>query len=193
MVACFQLLVVVTALTLISTSHSAVAPNITDYLSELPPFLGADVATSIPFSFSNGSLSLWLFGDTITGSFSAGHRTIASMPRNSVGLFHTNKGVPQSSFSHSIRHATHPAEFKHVGFWSPDEDSHWLLPHPAKTLHFRQPAAIMSCLLPPCKTVTSCLLQVLANCRFRIKWRHLCICDEYDGFWWRSLSFCAFQ
>jgi hypothetical protein len=131
MIACFQLLVVIATLSLPFPSTSqAIEPNITYYLSESPPFLGADVATSIPISFSNGSLSLWLFGDTITGSFSSGHRTIAAMPRNSVGLFHTNKGVPQSSFSHFIRYAPDPTKLKHIGFWSPDEDLHWLLPLP---------------------------------------------------------------
>jgi hypothetical protein len=131
MVASVQLLVASAFLTLLSASHqqhqkATVEPNITSYLSESPPFLGADVATSIPLSFSNGSISLWLFGDTITGSWEGGHRTIAAMPRNSVGLFHTIKGVPQSSFSHFIRYASDPSTLKHVGFWSPEDASHWL-------------------------------------------------------------------
>jgi hypothetical protein len=131
MVASVQLLVASAFFTLLSASYqqhqeATVEPNITSYLSESPPFLGADVATSIPLSFSNGSISLWLFGDTITGSWEGGHRTIAVMPRNSVGLFHTIKGVPQSSFSHFIRYASDPSTLKHVGFWSPDDASHWL-------------------------------------------------------------------
>lgn len=133
MVASVQLLVASAFFTLLSASYqqhqeATVEPNITSYLSESPPFLGADVATSIPLSFSNGSISLWLFGDTITGSWEGGHRTIAVMPRNSVGLFHTIKGVPQSSFSHFIRYASDPSTLKHVGFWSPDDASHWYWP-----------------------------------------------------------------
>ena len=121
----FQLLVATAVFSLFSTSQASIAPNITYYLSESPPFLGADIATSIPLSLSNGSLSLWLFGDTITGTFSAGQRTITRMPRNSVGLFPTSQGVPQSSLSHFIRYAAVPVESTHVGFWSPPETSHW--------------------------------------------------------------------
>lgn len=123
-----QFLVLAAMLGLFHTTRAIFLPNITYYLSEFPPFLGADIATSIPLSLSNGSLSLWLFGDTITGMFSAGQRTITNMPRNSVGLFHTIQGVPQSSLSHFIRYATVPADVKHVGFWSPPEDSHWYWP-----------------------------------------------------------------
>jgi hypothetical protein len=134
-----QFLVLAAMLGLFHTTRAIFLPNITYYLSEFPPFLGADIATSIPLSLSNGSLSLWLFGDTITGMFSAGQRTITNMPRNSVGLFHTIQGVPQSSLSHFIRYATVPADVKHVGFWSPPEDSHWLCPHQTNcSWHFLQ-------------------------------------------------------
>lgn len=120
-----------------AASSPAIEPNITYYLSEFPPFLGADVATSIPLSTANGTLALWLFGDTITGEFVSGHRSIEAMPRNSVGLLFTNSGVPQSVLSHFIRYATDPATSNHTGFWSPDEDTHWFFP-PAVSLRWMQ-------------------------------------------------------
>jgi hypothetical protein len=51
-------LLTIAVLILFCTSQAIIEPNITLYLSESPPFLGADVATSIPLSFSNGSLSV---------------------------------------------------------------------------------------------------------------------------------------
>ena len=160
-------LLIIAVLNLFRTSLAIIEPNITRYLSESPPFLGADVATSIPLSFSNGSLSLWLFGDTITGTFSAGRRSIAAMPRNSVGLFETNKGVPQASFSHFIRYASDPAKSNHTGFWSPDDDSHWYQPFPDRCMIARKRQ--------------SRLRQVLANRRIRFELQSLCICHECDG------------
>jgi hypothetical protein len=141
--ASLQLLIMASLLGFINMTSANLVPNITYYLSEFPPFLGADIATSIPLSLSNGSLSLWLFGDTITGTFSAGQRTIARMPRNSVGLFHTIQGVPQSPLSHFIRYATVHTDSKHVGFWSPPEDSHWLCPH--QTVCNRQYSSFSQC------------------------------------------------
>ena len=135
----FQLLIVTVAFMCASSSQAALEPNITHYLSIFPPFLGADVATSIPLSTVNGSLSLWLLGDTITGTFSSGQRTITAMPRNSVGLFQTVDGVPQSALAHFIRYATDPQKASHVGFWSPEEESHWLSPD------YSRPASPLDC------------------------------------------------
>ena len=156
----FQYLLLAAMIDLIRVSRANFVPNITYYLSEFPPFLGADIATSIPLSLSNGSLSLWLFGDTITGTFSAGQRTIVSMPRNSIGLFRTIHGVPQSPLTHFIRYATVPADSKHVGFWSPPEDSHWSSPHQ----HFRLFVAFCPFFILSCKDFHSSYRQVLAHC-----------------------------
>jgi hypothetical protein len=177
----FQLLSIVTVAIMCASSSQA-EPNITYYLSIFPPFLGADVATSIPLSISSNVYSLWLFGDTITGTMSSGQRTITAMPRNSVALFQTVHGVPQSTLAHFIRYATDPDEAKHIGFWSPDEESHWFLP------------AISTCSeLALLVRHISCFQQVLANCWLRVEWCCLCICHEHEGFWRWSVPICAVQ
>ena len=176
----FQLLIVTVAFMCASSSQAALEPNITYYLSIFPPFLGADIATSIPLSTVNGSLSLWLFGDTITGTFSSGQRTITAMPRNSVGLFQTVDGVPQSALAHFIRYATDPQKASHVGFWSPEEESHWLSP----TLDLLHHLIMI---------VIHTYLQVLANCWHRIEWCSLCVCYEHEGLRRWSFPICAFK
>ena len=102
---------------------SAVAPatDLQPPFNLSPPYLGADIATSIPLS--NGS-ALWLHGDTLVGSLSPDglSRRFESMPRNSVALRFTNG---------TLRHAIRPASASnpaHVGFFTPPEPTQWYWP-----------------------------------------------------------------
>jgi hypothetical protein len=102
-------------------------------------FLGADVCTSLPLD-DVGASHLVLFGDTIIGRFLPnGTRLVASMPRNSVGVFYTGRPsgndpsfdasspLPLSTLSHSWR--VDPAHSQHVGFFSPPESAaQWYWP-----------------------------------------------------------------
>jgi alpha-D-xyloside xylohydrolase len=90
------------------------------------PWLGADVATSIPLcGGKNDSTFLWLHGDTLVGTFSNGQRNFQSMPRNSVALFHNQN--KSSTYTHYIQPAD-PNNPAHKGFWSPKNSSQWYWP-----------------------------------------------------------------
>ena len=84
-----------------------------------PPYLGADVATSIALSADR---ALWLHGDTLVGAFAHGARSFRSMPRNSVALRYAN-----GTIRHAIRAAdrSNPA---HVGFFTPPDAAQWYWP-----------------------------------------------------------------
>ena len=92
-------------------------------------YLGSDIATSIPLN-DEGSAYLWQFGDTIIGRFHANAtRSIAAMPRNSVGTLYVNAttGVPTSTLAHSWRYNASSAQ--HTGFFSPPEnETQWYWP-----------------------------------------------------------------
>lgn len=54
-----------------------------------PPWLGADVATSLPLGGITGSY-LWLHGDTLYGHMFGGSRVVTAMPRNSVAVLNVS-------------------------------------------------------------------------------------------------------
>lgn len=91
------------------------------------PWLGADVATSIPFCGGNNDSSfLWLHGDTLVGKFSNGQRFFQSMPRNSVAIYNIDdQGV--QTYKHFISPAD-PNNPSHKGFWSPSNLTQWYWP-----------------------------------------------------------------
>lgn len=117
---------------------SAPADDLQPLFGIAPPWLGADVATSIPLSCGGsggeggGSAAdtyLWLHGDTLTGTMVDGARVVDGMPRNSVALLTVDPatGAPTSGYRHAVRPASKVAP-AHVGFWSPANASQWYWP-----------------------------------------------------------------
>ena len=97
-------------------------------------WLGADVATSIPIYDNNNKIQhyVWLFGDTLFGSFSSitGKREVSSMPRNSIGIMKPNDQSKQiiSDIKFYINlNVSHPKSI-HTGLFSPKNGSNWLWP-----------------------------------------------------------------
>lgn len=90
------------------------------------PWLGADIATSVPLGGLPG-VYLWLHGDTLIGKMSDGVRVVQGMPRNSVAILNvSSSGQPVSPYQHYIR--SNPKEAQHFGFFSPPEPSQWYWP-----------------------------------------------------------------
>jgi len=87
-----------------------------------PPYLGADIATSVVLGPSLPVL--WLHGDTLVGSMdSSGSRVFSSMPRNSIALRYSNGSVAHFIRPASVRNRAH------VGFFTPPESpAQWYWP-----------------------------------------------------------------
>lgn len=95
------------------------------------PWLGADVATSLPLGGQAGAgYYLWLHGDTLIGSMSGGgvREWDGEMPRNSVAVLRVNAsdGAPLSNYTHFLRRNT--SNPVHNGFWSPPSQQQWYWP-----------------------------------------------------------------
>jgi hypothetical protein len=92
------------------------------------PWLGADIATSLPLAGHPGTY-LWLHGDTLIGSVDGqGNRVVDGMPRNSLALLNVSSasGHPTSPYAHFI--SSNSSDPVHHGFFSPPNASQWYWP-----------------------------------------------------------------
>lgn len=92
---------VLCVLSIITTTHTfsfsaTPASDLQPLFSIAAPYLGADVSTSFNIPSLGPSFFLWLHGDTLTGTFARGARSVSGMPRNSVGVLNVSAGAPAS-------------------------------------------------------------------------------------------------
>ncbi|HYD16659.1 MAG TPA: hypothetical protein VEB03_01505 [Candidatus Nanoarchaeia archaeon] len=114
------LLVVLFAISVFATPNNAASQSCTPKFEQTPPWLGSDIASSIPLPDGR---NVWLFGDTLYGDKRVVNGDDPQMVNNSIAVSTCKKG--KWDIRYTIRRAP---DGNFVSFFRPQHANTWYWP-----------------------------------------------------------------